>query len=139
MTFASGSYSALATPANSFNDGGDILISRDVGFPPQTYEVFVSRATENDPWGPDVGGDALRGMDLTLHDDVDHAITSLDLPLVPPDLSDFTSNTFGLSFYNDGTFSGVVFSVTSLTVPEPSAIVLGLVALSFALAAPSRT
>lgn len=115
-SFAAGAYAALADESNAANDGGTIDVNRNSVFDEHQYSVFAQRvAGFSAPWGPDVGGEELVRMWLRLIDDNGTAITSIALPLTPPDLNDFTSNTFGLIFELDPTGDpGVVFELHAL-------------------------
>jgi hypothetical protein len=130
FAFESGSYSAEALESNpqTANDGGDILVNRDTVFSPQEYDVIAIWYYDIDipdgdqqRWGPDVEGEYLSRMWLLLSDATETAITSIDLPVTTPVLSDFTTAEFGLIYESDGTGDpGVVFTLDSLTATSVS-------------------
>lgn len=120
FSFTTGTYAVNATPANSANTGGTIIVNRDTVFDPQEYSVFLSRDIYySDRWGPDVNGEQLVRMWLKLDGGTQAPIDSIELPLTPPDLTAFDSAVFGLMFESDPTnieSFGVQFEVTSLTL-----------------------
>jgi hypothetical protein len=126
FSFTSGSYAVLADEGNSANGGGEIIINRNSVFDEHQYQVFLIRGTSQVPlWGPNVGGEQLVRMWIRLIDANRTAITGIALPLTPPNLSDFTSNTFGLIFEFDPTGDpGVVFQLDTLQ-GVPTGIALG--------------
>ena len=131
FSFESGAYQAVAQAPDLVNGGGDILVNRDSFISQHTYLVFLQRGMFNALWGPDIGGEELVRMWLNLTDQIRTAITTIDLPLTPPDLLDFTSATFNLFFDFDSTGlpGGVVFQLTSLDlvadqVPAPGAALI---------------
>ena len=128
FSFVSQTYTVNASPSNSANSGGTIIVNRDTVFDPQEYNVFLIRGTEQDRWGDDVNGEQLVRMWLKLEGGTQQPIDSIEIPLIAPDLSAFDSAVFGLFFESDATgfdSAGVKFEVTSLTtVPVPASFVL---------------
>jgi hypothetical protein len=130
FSFTSGSYTATGIAPDLTNAGGGIIVNKTSSFEPvSSYEVVVD--VGNSPLGPDVNGEQLVSMWLSLQDATGRVPDSIDLPLTPPNLDDFTSTAFGLFFDADATGpapplgGSVVFTVTSLApIPVPPAFYL---------------
>jgi len=113
-----GSYSG------SLGGPGDIFVD-DNNFGADAYVVEA-----HNPIAPLVAGAGLYELLLILTDDTESALSSLNLPLTPPDLNLFNNTTFELIFGGNtvapGTVQGQITSLTMQVVPIPAAAWMGL-------------
>jgi hypothetical protein len=117
LRLESGDY-VLETPANRLemvNAGGDLIIFGNVGSSPHTYGVyFIGGGT---PWSPPLHGENVERVFLELIDENMQAIVDPDvLPLLPPELEDFTIRRLRLYVPTDGASQSAEFAIDSLTL-----------------------
>ena len=116
FSFTSGEVNAAAefVTTGIFNSRELILINRFFS----EHEYIVAVTCQNffeDECLVEVNGEELSRMRILLKDSTSQAISNIDLPLSPPEISNFDTREFGLIFRFDPTDDpGVKFEITSL-------------------------